>query len=244
MVGRGLTAGIALYLVVAACLPESVLAQPARLKARQTKIYSAPSPVSEIKTILFRGDTVNVLKKQGAWLQVRYGANELGWMYVGKSNKHSHAQHGDEPSLDRFNPGYRESGVSLHMGAMGSNFSFGASFFLRSFPSLYFEGTFQYAPGQTANAFLMYGTFKYPWVLSWRTRGWLFFGGGMITTIPGKTLAAKSISNMSLNYGFGISRALKNHTLVRFDLRQFAVLTAQGFRTFLNWSFGFGIQWH
>ncbi len=218
----------------------SAFSQTAVLKAARTPIYNRPDPRGKIIAQLARGDTIHVLKKQGLWVRLKFRRKYSGWMYLGQPrDRNPRVRRRKLPD----NPPRHLSqlGISFHLGALGKDFTYAGKFFYASFPNVYMEGTFQHVPGAAANSYLMYGNLKYLWPLSPAITGWLTLGVGVITTVPTKTVAAKSISNMSLNYGLGIQKYLKTNTYLRIDLRQYAALVDSGVTTFWELMAGFAV---
>lgn len=115
-------------------------------------------------------------------------------------------------------------GISFTLGSLGENFAYSGRFLYRSLPNVYIEGVFQHVPGDVAASLLVHSNLLYSFSLSPRWEGWITGGVGVISTSPTKTVGAKSVSNMELNYGIGVRRYLKQRTYLRADLRQVSVL--------------------
>jgi hypothetical protein len=249
-----------LILVVWWSLPNaSTFAQTAVLKDHVTPIAEQPSPKSRVIAVLAAGDSVRILKTDGAWMQVAFRGKKKGWMFVGANNtlapKPKNETRVEEKTGEKQNltagvspadvrPA-TDGGVSFHLGAFSGQFTYVGKFYYRSIPSLYVEGTFQYVAGEIASFYLLHGNAKYVRPLSRRLDGTLTAGLGVINTVPIRSAGGKSVSNMALNYGLGLQRHLKNNNWLRADLRQYAALRKQGTATFLEFTVGvaIGIRW-
>jgi hypothetical protein len=236
----------------------TALAQTAILKDAATPIAAQPSPKSKVIAVLAAGDTVRILKMSGAWVQVSFRGNKTGWMFVG-SNGASTAKPATEAAAEKKKAeGPRstslpaaaprpltDGGVSFHLGAFGGQFTYIGKFYYKTLPSIYVEGTFQYAAGEIASFYLMHGNAKYVRPIASRLDGTLTAGIGIINTVPIRSAGNKSVSNMAFNYGLGVQRHLKNNNWLRLDLRQYAVLRKQGLATFFEFAAGvaIGINW-
>src|SRR5574341_334403 len=76
-----------LILVVWLSLPNaSTFAQTAVLKDRATPVAEQPSPKSRVIAVLAAGDSVRILKTDGAWMQVAFRGKKKGWLFVGAHN--------------------------------------------------------------------------------------------------------------------------------------------------------------
>jgi hypothetical protein len=237
----------------------SALAQTAILKDAATPIAEQPSPKSRVIAVLAAGDSVRILKTEGAWMQVAFRGKKKGWMFVGVNNtlapKSKNETRVEEKKVEAQNPAAgalpadvrpaTDGGVSFHLGTFSGQFTYVGKFYYRSIPSIYVEGTFQYVAGEIASFYLMHGNAKYIRPLSRRLDGTVTAGLGVINTVPIRSAGGKSISNMALNYGVGVQRHLKNNNWLRADLRQYAALRKQGTVTFLEFIVGvaIGIRW-
>jgi len=131
-------------------------------------------------------------------------------------------------------------GISFTLGAIGENFAYSGRFLYRSLPSLYLEGSFQHVPGDVAASLLLHSNALYTFSLSREAgwEGWITGGLGVISTSPTKTVGAKSVSNMEINYGIGARRYLKHRTYLRADLRQFSVLLDNATKNYVEFAVG------
>jgi len=131
-------------------------------------------------------------------------------------------------------------GISFTLGAVGENFAYSGRFLYRSLPSFYLEGSFQHVPGDVAASLLLHSNLLYDFSLSREAgwNGWLTAGIGVISTSPTKTVGAKSVSNMEINYGIGVRRYLKHRTYLRADLRRFSVLLDNGTKNYVEFALG------
>ncbi len=236
----------------------AALAQTAVLKDAATPIAAQPSPQSKVIAVLAAGDTVRILKMNGAWVKVSFRGNQTGWMFVGSTGVSTakpatesavEGKKADEPRSSRppaaASRPLTDGGISFHLGAFGGQFTYIGKFYYKTLPAICIEGTFQYVAGEVASFYLMHGNAKYVRVLRPRLDGTLTAGVGVINTVPVRSAGNKSVSNMAFNYGFGVQRHLKNNNWLRLDLRQYAVLRQQGLATFFELAAGvaIGINW-
>jgi hypothetical protein len=129
-------------------------------------------------------------------------------------------------------------GISFSLGALGENFAYSGRFLYRTLPKIFIEGAFQHVPGDVAASLLLHSNLLYNFSLAPRWDGWFTGGVGVISTSPTKTVGAKSVSNMEVNYGVGARRYLKHRTYLRADLRQFSVLVDSGTKNYVEFAFG------
>lgn len=129
-------------------------------------------------------------------------------------------------------------GISFTLGALGENFAYSGRFLYRTLPKVYIEGAFQHVPGDVAASMLLHSNLLYNFSLAPRWDGWITGGVGVISTSPTKTVGAKSVSNMEVNYGIGARRYLKQRTYLRADLRQFSVLVDSGTKNYVEFALG------
>jgi len=246
-------------------------AQRIVLKDSSTPIAEQPSPKSRVIAVLARGDTVRVLKLNGAWAQVAFRGKKKGWMFIGRGPASTNANApaaltpsasakpnnaapveeikpveqtaGDAPVATT--PPVADGGVSFHLGAFGGQFTYAGKFYYRTLPAIYIEGTFQYVAGNLASFYLMHGNAKYVRPLGRDLDGTLTGGVGVINTVPVRAAGGKSVSNMAFNYGVGAQRYLKNSNWLRADLRQYIAIRKQGLAHFFEFTVGIaiGIRW-
>jgi hypothetical protein len=135
-------------------------------------------------------------------------------------------------------------GISFSLGALGQSFAYSGRFMYRTMPKIFIEGAFQHVPGDVAASMLIHSNLLYDFALAPRWDGWITGGVGVISTSPTKTVGAKSVSNMEVNYGVGARRYLKHRTYLRGDLRQFSVITDNGTKNYIEFAVGIiiGIQ--
>ena len=108
LIGLGLFAGMA--------LAETVYVQAKTVKLRAGKT-SLDSVVADLKF----GDALEVLRKDGAWLEVQTGGGTKGWVFAGKTTATKPAG-GDDDDLARLGKSFRrtEAGdVTATAGARG-----------------------------------------------------------------------------------------------------------------------------
>jgi len=129
-------------------------------------------------------------------------------------------------------------GISFSLGALGENFAYSGRFMYRTLPKIFIEGSFQHVPGDVAASLLVHSNLLYDFSIAPRWDGWITGGVGVISTSPTKTVGAKSVSNMEVNYGIGVRRYLKQRTYLRGDLRQFSVMTDNGTKNYIEFAFG------
>jgi hypothetical protein len=129
-------------------------------------------------------------------------------------------------------------GISFSLGALGENFAYSGRFMYRTLPRMFIEGAFQHVPGDVAASMLLHSNLLYDFSIARRWDGWITGGVGVISTSPAKTVGAKSVSNMEVNYGIGARRYLKHRTYLRGDLRQFSVMTDDGTKNYIEFAFG------
>jgi len=129
-------------------------------------------------------------------------------------------------------------GISFSLGAMGESFAYSGRFMYRTLPKVLIEGSFQHVPGDVAASMLLHSNLLYDFALASKWDGWITGGVGVISTSPTKTVGAKSVSNMEVNYGIGARRYLKHRTYLRGDLRQFSVFTDKGAKNYVEIAFG------
>ena len=129
-------------------------------------------------------------------------------------------------------------GISFSLGALGENFAYSGRFMYRTLPKIFIEGAFQHVPGDVAASLLVHSNLLYDFSVAPRWDGWITGGVGVISTSPTKTVGAKSVSNMEVNYGIGVRRYLKHRTYLRGDLRQFSVMTDNGTKNYIEFAFG------
>jgi len=129
-------------------------------------------------------------------------------------------------------------GISFSLGALGESFAYSGRFMYRTLPKIFIEGSFQYVPGDVAASLLVHSNVLYDFSVAPRWDGWITGGVGVISTSPTKTVGAKSVSNMEVNYGIGVRRYLKHRTYLRGDLRQFSVITDNSTKNYIEFAFG------
>lgn len=129
-------------------------------------------------------------------------------------------------------------GISFSLGALGESFAYSGRFMYRTLPKIFIEGSFQHVPGDVAASMLVHSNLLYDFSVAPRWDGWITGGVGVISTSPTKTVGAKSVSNMEVNYGIGVRRYLKHRTYLRGDLRQFSVMTDNGTKNYIEFAFG------
>jgi hypothetical protein len=129
-------------------------------------------------------------------------------------------------------------GISFSLGAVGESFAYSGRFMYRTLPKIFIEGSFQHVPGDVAASLLVHSNLLYDFSVAPRWDGWITGGVGVISTSPTKTVGAKSVSNMEVNYGIGVRRYLKRRTYLRGDLRQFSVMTDNGTKNYIEFAFG------
>jgi len=129
-------------------------------------------------------------------------------------------------------------GISFSLGALGESFAYSGRFMYRTLPKIFIEGAFQHVPGDVAASLLVHSNLLYDFSVAPRWDGWITGGVGVISTSPTKTVGAKSVSNMEVNYGIGVRRYLKHRTYLRGDLRQFSVMTDNGTKNYIEFAFG------
>jgi opacity protein-like surface antigen len=247
----------------------SARAQIAVLKEDAALLYEKPSTQSRLLAVLSAGDTVQVLKKQGSWAQLRFRTRRIGWMQL----RHHQGRNGatvsngangeiqyiaeNQLAVSERNAGFAtqapvsrkqppvDGGLSLGLGVFGGDFSYIGRFFYRNLRTLYLEGTFQYVAGQIASQYLMHANARYVRPINSRFSGYATAGVGVINTVPIQSAGAKSVSNMAFNYGLGVARQLKSNNWLRADLRQFTLPRRQGTVNFIEFTIGLdiGIRW-
>jgi len=251
-------------------LSGSAVAQRIVLKDASTPIAEQPSPKSRVIAVLAKGDTVRVLKLNGAWAQVAFRNKKKGWMFVGRSMASTSTSTpkttpAPTPSAQPTNnalakeikpaeqtptsnppliaiPSPADGGISLHIGSFSGQFTYVGKFYYRTLSTLYVEGTFQYVAGNIASFYLMYGNAKYVRPLGRNFDGTLTAGVGVINSVPVRAAGVKSVSNMAFNYGFGVQRYLKNSNWLRLDMRQYtAIRSRQGLANFFEFTAGIAI---
>jgi hypothetical protein len=246
-------------------------AQRMVLKDAVTPIAEQPSPKSRVIAALAKGDTVRILKRNGAWAQVAFRDKKKGWMFVGRSAASTSASSPatapkasakttDAAPVEEIksveqapanNPPVfpapsTDGGFSFHLGSFSRQFTYVGKFYYRTLPALYVEGTFQYVAGEITSLYLMHGNAKYVRPLGRGFEGALTAGVGVINTVPVRAAGAKSVSNMAFNYGVGAQRYLKNSNWLRVDLRAHtAILNKRGLANFFEFTVGIaiGIRW-
>lgn len=252
-------------------LSGSASAQRVVLRDPATPIAEQPSPKSRVIAMLAKGDTVRILKLNGAWARIAFRNKKKGWMFVGrtfastKANtpapmsstpaKPASAAPGEvikpveatppNPSPAATMAPETDGGISFHLGSFSRQFTYVGKFYYRTLPTLYVEGTFQYVAGNIASFYLMYGNAKYVRPIGRGFDGTLNGGIGIINTIPVRAAGGKSISNMVVNYGLGVQRHLRNSNSLRLDLRVYTAIRPQGLANFFEFTVGiaFGIRW-
>jgi hypothetical protein len=230
-------------------------AQRLILKDSATPIAEQPSPKSRVMVVLAKGDTVRILKINGGWAQVAFRGKQKGWMFVGRNAPPANtnppaasaAVEASKPVEQTNLPAatMTEGGISFHLGSFSRQFTYVGKFYYRTLPALYVEGTFQYVAGDIASFYLMYGNAKYARALGQRLEGALTAGVGVINTVPVRAAGVKSVSNMTINYGFGMQRHLKNNNWLRLDFREHTAIRRSGFANFFEFTVGIaiGIRW-
>lgn len=220
-----------------------VQAQTAVLKDRETPLYEMPSTTSRKLAILAAGDTVRVLQNRGLWIQLASRGERKGWIYLGKNSELNRKP--KRPATLWKPAPLPPGGISFHLGAFSSAFTYVGKISYRNLPKMDIETTLQYATSKVASFYLLYGNVRYIKPIRPRYDGWLTLGAGVINTVPLSAANNDARSNMVINYGLGVQRHLDANNWLRADLRQFTAFANQGLANFVEFTVGItiGVDW-
>ncbi len=111
---QGLIVGVTLVGVTA------VFAETVYVQARTAQLRSGKTSLDQVVATLRYGDPLEVLKKEGSWLQVKTKSGVQGWIYAGKTSK-TKPSSGDNglAQLGRSMRGSEASAVTASAGARG-----------------------------------------------------------------------------------------------------------------------------
>jgi hypothetical protein len=111
---QGLIVGVTLVGVTA------VFAETVYVQARTAQLRSGKTSLDQVVANLRYGDPLEVLKKEGSWLQVKTESGAQGWIYAGKTSK-TKPSGGDNglAQLGRSMRGSEASAVTASAGARG-----------------------------------------------------------------------------------------------------------------------------
>lgn len=218
-------------------------AQIAVLKDKETPLYEMPSTTSRKLAILAAGDTVRVLQNRGLWIQLTSRDQRKGWIYLGKNPELNRKP--KRPATLWTPEPLPPGGISFHLGAFSSAFTYVGKISYRNLPRMDIETTLQYATSKVASFYLLYGNVRYLRPLKPRYDGWLTAGAGVINTVPLSAANNDARSNMVINYGLGVQRHLRGNNWLRADLRQFNAFANQGLVNFVEFTVGItiGVDW-
>jgi hypothetical protein len=227
-------------------------AQRAVLKEPLT-IYQQPDLTSGVVARVEVGDTILVVARDGAWVEVKVASGRYGWFRIGQERRkeRSSATNGEKrPAPER-----RHSSTSARSAAAGpppsrvrsrdvalrqfarprnTGFSFGigtfegdAAYLFRlahqRISQLSWEATLGHVVNPEASLFLLYAGVVYQ-PISWGPiQPFLAVGFGVVNTVPKQIETAKSISQTAANYGFGVQWPLGGRVALKAEFRQYAV---------------------
>lgn len=222
------------------------LAQIAILKDKAAPLYEQPSIQSRMIAVLATGDTVRILQTRSGWVQLN-ASKQKGWMRIGAKAASHFSFLSKKSSSENFKAESSpyDGGVVLGLGTLGGDFAYIGRFYYRNLPRWEIEGSFEYVAGQIASIYLMHANARYVRPVARRFEGYATAGVGVINTVPIQSAGGKTISNMALNYGFGVQRRLNHSNWLRADLRQFTAVRKQGTLNFLEFTVGLaiGVRW-
>ena len=133
---------------------------------------------------------------------------------------------------------YRRFGYSFGMGILESDFTYNWKFVFHSTPRLALVGSFKHALGSTADSYFIIANLSYLLKVNAKMLPFITGGLGVINTVPARSIGIDSVSNMTINYGFGFRKFLRRNMALIVSLTQYTVFVGKGYQHSQDFTIG------